>query len=128
MDRRLTALERAMAGDDPADVDSELTAGGSAADRQAGDDRLDELAERVAELEAATQAVRGYVGGVRAVNRTVERRADAALAAVARLDSTADVASETGTTDAASETDRTAWWLDADGEPVAWVGEVAPRE
>lgn len=45
-----------------------------------------ELRETVAELEAATQALRGYVGSVRAVNRTVERRAEAALAAVARLD------------------------------------------
>lgn len=44
------------------------------------------LEDRVAELEAATQALRGYVGGVDAVDRDVERRANAALAAVDRFE------------------------------------------
>jgi len=38
------------------------------------------LAERVAELEAAVQALRGYAGSVRAVNDRVEERVDAAVA------------------------------------------------
>jgi len=38
------------------------------------------LADRVAELEAAVQALRGYAGSVRAVNDRVEERADAAVA------------------------------------------------
>jgi hypothetical protein len=42
--------------------------------------------KRVAELEAATQALRGYVGNVRSVNERVEERADAALARAEELD------------------------------------------
>ena len=38
------------------------------------------LVDRVAELEAAVQALRGYAGSVRAVNDRVEERADAAVA------------------------------------------------
>jgi hypothetical protein len=38
------------------------------------------LEDRVAELEAAVQALRGYAGSVRAVNDRVEERADAAVA------------------------------------------------
>jgi len=48
--------------------------------------RLDELEERTAEQEAATQALRGYVGNVRSVNERVEQRADTALAAAERLE------------------------------------------
>jgi chromosome segregation ATPase len=49
-------------------------------------ERLDTLESRVSELEATTRALRGYVGGVRAADTEIERRADAALAAVSRLD------------------------------------------
>jgi uncharacterized coiled-coil protein SlyX len=63
IDRRLAAVERALAEDQPL----ERT------------DRLDDLEGRVAELEAAVQALRGYVGSVRAVNEEVERRADRAF-------------------------------------------------
>jgi hypothetical protein len=77
---RVEALERAVTdGHDP----------GSLPDRAALASRIDETDERTAdlearvdELEAAVEALRGYVGSVRAVNREVERRADAALAAV----------------------------------------------
>ncbi|MUV51248.1 hypothetical protein [Haloarcula sp. CBA1122] len=48
--------------------------------------RIDDIDERTAELEAATQALRGYVGNIRAVNEDVEQRADAALAATNRLE------------------------------------------
>jgi len=51
--------------------------------------RLADIDERTAELEAATQALRGYVGNIRSVNEDVEQRADAALAATDwRSDST----------------------------------------
>lgn len=43
------------------------------------------LTERVAELEAAVQALRGYAGSVRAVNDRVEERADAAVATTESL-------------------------------------------
>ncbi len=61
--RRLDAVERALSDGDPIE-------------RR---DRLDDLDERVAELEAAVQALRGYVGTVRAVNDEIEHRADIAL-------------------------------------------------
>ena len=61
--RRLDALERAVSEEEPI--------------QRA--DRIDELESRVAELEAAVQALRGYVGSVRAVNEEIELRADRAL-------------------------------------------------
>jgi len=79
LDERLRAVERALTDDDSDLTDlrdaAELTRD---VERLAG--RLDDAEERLADLDAATQALRGYVGNVRAVNESVERRADAALA------------------------------------------------
>ncbi len=77
---RLRAVERAITDADvtPADL-SEPAAIEERLDRL--EDRVDDLEGRLAETEAGVEAVRGYVGSVRAVNRDVERRADAALAA-----------------------------------------------
>ncbi|GAB6878956.1 hypothetical protein JCM17823_12300 [Halorubrum gandharaense] len=77
---RLRAVERALAdGGDPAPA-ALPDAAETAAERDAIRDRMDEIERRVAELEAATQALRGYAAGVRSVNEEVERRADLALA------------------------------------------------
>lgn len=70
VERRLDAVERALADDQPLE----------------NVDRVDDLEGRVAELEAAVQALRGYVGSIRAVNEDVERRADRALRKVAALE------------------------------------------
>lgn len=85
LEKRIAALERAIT-DGEADC-------GALADRAATaervDDleaRLDDVTDQVGELDAATQALRGYVGNVRAVNREVERRADAALSKVESLE------------------------------------------
>jgi len=85
---RVEAVERALT--DGHEL-AELPEGADlAATVAATDERVDDVEERLAELEAAVQAVRGYVGNVRSVNREVERRADAALAAVERLDDGSD--------------------------------------
>jgi hypothetical protein len=87
LDERLTAVERALT-----DGDGEPAAFGDA-DRTALADlreRLDDLEAQVADLDAATQALRGYVGNVRSVDRDIERRADAALAKVESLEAELD--------------------------------------
>ncbi|MBX0321841.1 hypothetical protein EGH21_02230 [Halomicroarcula sp. F13] len=85
LEERVRTVERAVtdgdhdvpAVEDRAELDARLTA---------VEDRVDRLDERTADLEAATQALRGYVGNVRSVNEDVEQRADAALAATDRLE------------------------------------------
>jgi hypothetical protein len=77
---RLDAVERTLAGrEDDADPGGDDDPGSAALA-----ERLDDVEARVAEVEAGLQAVRGYVGGVEAVNDDVERRADAALATADR--------------------------------------------
>lgn len=99
---RLRAVERAITGTDGpvADLGDEAAA---AAERDALSEQLDELESRVTELEAATQAIRGYVGSVRSVNEAVERRADLALAEARknRANAAGDDASSDGGTGAA---------------------------
>ncbi len=82
---RVEAVERTLT-DGETDLDR-------IADRATLDARVEDLesnlaalTDRLDELEAAVEAVRGFAGGVRAVNRDVERRADLALATVAALD------------------------------------------
>nr|WP_234972404.1 hypothetical protein [Halobaculum gomorrense] len=86
--RRLDAVERAVSDEGTADqtalADTAEEATEAIAERRRVSARLDDLDERVAELESATQAIRGYVGSIRSVNERVERRADRALAAVER--------------------------------------------
>lgn len=57
---------------------------------EAGAVDVSALTDRVSELEAAVQALRGYTGSVRAVNDRVEERADAALATVETLQDRVD--------------------------------------
>ena len=83
VERRLDAVERALT--DERSVERV--------------DELDEIETRVAELEAAVQALRGYVGSVRAVNEDVERRADRALRRAEALER------HVGPTEADPETD-----------------------
>ncbi|MFB6146990.1 MAG: hypothetical protein ABEJ08_04815 [Halobacteriaceae archaeon] len=79
LEERLHAVERTLTGEDVAVSDLEDEA--ELLDRlDALEDRADDLDDRIAELDAGLQAVRGYVGNVRTVNREVERQAEAALA------------------------------------------------
>jgi chromosome segregation ATPase len=54
------------------------------------EDRAEAVDERLAEVESAVQALRGYVGGIERVNEDVERRANAAVARVERLEEQLD--------------------------------------
>lgn len=90
---RLDAVERALT-DGAGDLDDLRAAADTAAELETLRDRVTELEDRTAELDAATQALRGYVGNVRSVNRDVERRADAALAKVESLEAELDVSSD----------------------------------
>ena len=87
LESRLAAVERALT-DGETDVDGLPDAAALAARVDELESTVERLDDRVAELEAATRALRGYVGGVRAVNESVERRTDAALAAVESLEDT----------------------------------------
>ncbi|WP_348611068.1 DUF7310 family coiled-coil domain-containing protein [Halobaculum rarum] len=78
---RIAAVERACTDGTDADLTDLADAAEATAELQRASTRLDDLEARVAELESATQALRGYVGSIRAVNERVERRADRALAA-----------------------------------------------
>ncbi|MFB6087468.1 MAG: hypothetical protein ABEJ85_03015 [Haloarculaceae archaeon] len=84
LEARLAAVERALT-----DGDTDLATAESvdlAADVERLEERLDAIEGRLDDLDAAVQAVRGYAGNVRAVNREVERRASAALAKVETLE------------------------------------------
>lgn len=90
LERRVAAVERALGDDDPRATNS------GQQPKRSGDDlairvdevceQVDELIDRIDELDAGLQAVRGFLGGVDAVNESVERRANAAIAAVDRLE------------------------------------------
>lgn len=73
LEARLSAVERAV-------TDEESTP-----HRADVPDRLDEIETRLRDLEAATQALRGFVGEVRTRDDRAERRADAPLADVSHV-------------------------------------------
>ncbi|MFB6105492.1 MAG: hypothetical protein ABEJ70_00825 [Halobacteriaceae archaeon] len=124
VDERLRAVERTLTDGRPvADL----------ADEAALQDRLDAMADRldaveaaVDDLEGATQALRGYVGNVRAVNRDVERRADAAFAA-AGADRRRDAHATGATTPASDDGGPVDAGRDGDGRdfpPEAGAGDA----
>lgn len=94
LDDRLSALERSLdtvtdhAEQGSPDAPTLDTDARTPEDRPDLDARIDTLEDRLSDLEAGLQAVRGYVGNVEHVNQSVERRANAAIAAVERLEST----------------------------------------
>jgi len=95
LDRRLGAVERAISGDD-GDLDALASAGDLARRIEELESELEAAEDRISELEAATQALRGYVGSIRSVNEDVEQRADAAIAAVDRLEDRLDGDAKSG--------------------------------
>ncbi|QPV63918.1 hypothetical protein I7X12_04610 [Halosimplex litoreum] len=89
LDARLDAVERALTDGD-ADLRELREAGAVTDDLQTLEERLDTVESRLDELEAGLEAVRGYAGNVRAVNREVERRASAALAKAETVEAAVD--------------------------------------
>lgn len=85
IDDRVRALERAVTErDDPAGPIPDIAdVNASAIDL---DERVSDLESRVSDLAARQQAVEAYVDRIVHVNESIERRADAALAAVDRLE------------------------------------------
>lgn len=109
LERRVAAIERALGNgetdrrsavtattgdDEDGRVDRRADLEGRVGDLETRIDRLtdryDDLVDRLDRLDAGLQAVRGFLGGVDAVNESVERRADAAIAAVERLEAHVD--------------------------------------
>lgn len=104
LESRLETLERAVT-DGENDL-SELASEADALERLNEVEATCEQFERqLAELEAATQAVRGYVGSIRAVNSEVEQRADAALAAVESLEEQLEATERNGEPSSYERTD-----------------------
>ena len=86
LEDRVRALERAVTerDDPPEPLPDVADVAATAADLE---DRVGSLESRVQDLAARQQAVEAYVDHVNHVNESIERRADAALAAVDRLES-----------------------------------------
>ncbi|AQL42162.1 hypothetical protein BV210_05300 [Halorientalis sp. IM1011] len=89
IEQRLAAVERTVVDGD-FELDELADVAALAEDVERIESRLEELERRVADLEGSAQAVEGYVSNIEAVNDDVERRADAAIAAVDRLERRVD--------------------------------------
>ena len=91
IDDRLSALERRLddraAGKAESQTDPQTAETNDESTTQQLEARVASLEAEIADLEAGLQAVRGYVGSVERVNESVEQRANAAIAAVERLES-----------------------------------------
>ena len=85
IEQRLSAVERTVVDGDG--LVDELTDLESIADRLDGlEARVERHERRIASLEGSIDAVGGFVGNVESVNEDVEKQADAAIAAVDRLE------------------------------------------
>jgi len=85
IEARLEAVERAVT-DGSHTFDGATDAASTAARLDRLETTVEEIDDRLAEVESAVEALRGYLGGVQAVNDDVERRANAALAKAEALE------------------------------------------
>jgi len=85
---RIEALERTIAD---GEFDQELSEPVELQQRlSAVESQLETVDAQLDDLEAATQALRGYVGNIRAVNEDIEQRANTALAKAEAVEATLD--------------------------------------
>jgi len=101
---RVAALERAVT-DGHAD-DGLPDAASLAARVDDIEATVEEQDDRLAELEAAVQALRGFAGGVRSIDDEIELRANTAIARVDRLEAELTRAETATPTDAEIDRDR----------------------
>lgn len=85
VEERLEAVERALTDEDLS-VAAVADEAGREKRLRSVEERLDDVEASLEDAEAAVEALRGYVGEIRHVNEEVERTANAAVAAVERLD------------------------------------------
>ena len=81
---RLAAVERRLT--EGADCGPLADAGALEARIESLEERAEAIEERTADLESGVHALRGYVGEARTADGAVERRANAAIARVERLE------------------------------------------
>lgn len=131
LEQRLAAVERAVVDGDTAlgDLEAVATLADDVARLEA---KFETHERRLAELEGRLDALSGFAGSVESVNETVEHQADAAIAAVdrleyrideleRRLDSPAELDGEFAATVAQSRPDREAG-VGAETEPAFGFG------
>jgi hypothetical protein len=103
LQERIEALERTVAD---GEFDTELADHTQIEQRlSAVESQLEAIDDQIDDLEAATQALRGYVGNIRSVNDEVEQRANSALAKAEALEATFDGSTQCQPTE--SPTDET---------------------
>jgi hypothetical protein len=85
IEARLDAVERAIT-DGSHTLEGVADAASTAARLEELEGAVEDLDERLAEVESGVAALRGYLGGVQAVNDDVEQRANAALAKAEALE------------------------------------------
>jgi hypothetical protein len=126
LDERIDAVERAITDGHSADGLTDA----ARMERRLDDleATVDDVDDRLADLEAAVQALRGFAGGVRAVDEEVERRANAAVARVDRLEAELrehDAGTERGGADATAADGRAPSDATAVGDPGQTADGVA---
>jgi len=126
LEERLAAVERTVVdGDYELEELADVATMADEIDRL--DARFDDLEERLVELERTVQSTSGFVSNVRSVNEGVEQQADAAIAAVDRLERRLDAIEGTLTAVDSSELQAAPAGRDGD-RPGADRSEPEPDE
>ncbi len=104
IDQRLSAVERAVVDSD-VKLDQLADLATLTEDLDRLEDRIEAHEQRIASLEGTVDALDGFAGSVESVNEDVEKQADAAIAAVDRLEYRIDELEDSIETDAVFDFD-----------------------